>query len=80
MIKRYPHPRPEMVLQALLQDLQTNILFDQGGQGFSIISVNKKYRDEFYHKISQGRDIRAKTAGSKFWEARSAACLQKLRI
>lgn len=39
-----------MVLQALLQDLLTNILFDKGGQGFSIISVNKKYRDEFNHK------------------------------
>jgi hypothetical protein len=50
MIKRYAQPRPEVVLLALLQDLQTNISFDQGGQGFSIISVNQKYRDEFYHK------------------------------
>jgi hypothetical protein len=69
-----------MVFRALRQDLQTNILFEQGGQGFSIISGNKKYRDEFQHKISPGRDSRAETAGSKFREARSAAGLQKLRI
>jgi hypothetical protein len=50
MIKRYAQPRPEVVLLALRQDLQTNISFDKCGQGFSIISVNQKYQDEFYHK------------------------------
>jgi hypothetical protein len=36
--------------------LQVNILVDPRDPGCHIIPVNKKYREDFYHKISQEKD------------------------
>jgi hypothetical protein len=63
---KYAQQQPEMVLHALLQDLQAKIFFEKDGQGYCIISVNKKYRDGFNDKITQGRDRRMEKPAAGF--------------